>query len=85
MHETGVVQALLEAAESAAGSGDRVRRMHVRAGALSGLGAASLRMHIGELARERWGRVPDVHVELGADEPGLSAFGATLVSVTVDG
>lgn len=83
MHDTGVAESLVLAAERAAGNGRHVRRMTVHTGPLSGLRTESLCLHVEELALARWGRAPEVIVESGVEMSGPRAFGATLVSIVM--
>lgn len=84
MHESGVTQALMRRVEEEVGeSGERVKTLRLRIGALSGVDPMWLERDLADRTVERWGYAPEILFEQSDDLGDPNALGVTLVSVGV--
>jgi Zn finger protein HypA/HybF involved in hydrogenase expression len=86
VHESRTVGDLVTRAEREIDvASDRVRRLTVRIGVLSPIGAEPLRQGLERRTLEAWGYVPEVVVEASNDLARSDAAEVRLVSILVEG
>lgn len=84
MHESAIVADLMRRAESEAdGCPERIRRIRLRIGALSGVSSSSLRHGAARYAMEKWGLIPEMEIEESEHLTDVNALGVVLVSIDV--